>query len=329
MEKQIKRLVVAVLAAFLVAGLPYSPAAARDKGYKTNLEGRLNLTWPALSTSKLYSPIPQGTNNNGTIVNTPENCRELASCDVMQVNVDPTGITEAFYVELKLEWPNHCVPSSKPGEPPVCPPTSINLNIHMWEPTYPKDDPSTPLVDESKDPQTGKQAEGEPDWLGRNTSTDKHPETFKFAADVDKKVHFYILIVNASAKANPDQINPYKLTAAFKLASFEDYDPCKPGTTDPSCPTNTPSPTPKKSPARAVTDLSLSSPKPTLSPVKVPGADGPLTEQTLVAFAGEKKTSGGDEEKSSPLVMGVIGLAVLGAATFGFFFIRGRRIPSS
>jgi len=59
-----------------------------------------------------------------------------------------------------------------------------------------------------------------------------------------------------------------------------------------------------------------------LDPVKVPGADGELTEHELLAVKGQAT----EEQRSrAPLVAAVVAVLALGAGTFLWFFIRSRR----
>lgn len=309
----LRRSITGVIVTMMLTGNLFAgTASARDKGDQV-LEGRLNLAWPQVkSAPKEYEYIPSGQpgGNNGTIVNTPVNCRKSEACDTIRVDVDPGNLDEAFYMQLTLDWPNHCIQPQKPSDPATCPPGSVNLNIHMWEPVEDcKDDPATPNVDECKEP------DGSPltEWLGRNTSTTKWPETFKFGADLAEPAFFYIVIVNATQGANPD-IRPYSLTVEFKLASFGDYEP--PEETPPS------SPRPSPSAAKPVARLSPS-PKATLKAPKVPGADGQLGEHGLTAFKGRQEQR--QDDGVSPLIYGLGALFGFGALLFGYFFVRGRR----
>lgn len=80
-------------------------------------------------------------------------------------------------------------------------------------------------------------------------------------------------------------------------------------------------------PRRASAPVRVAEPKPTLSPVKVPGADGPLTEHELIALKGEWGEQGGGS--NTPLIAGTIALLVIGAALGLFFFLRARRRGSA
>lgn len=301
-----------VVSVMLTGNLLSTPASARDKGDQVQ-EGRLSIAWPTVkSAPKSYEYIPSGQpgGNNGTLINNPVNCRKSEACDTIRVDVDPSGLDEAFYMELTLDWPNHCNQPAKPGDPATCPPGSVNLNIHMWEPAEDcEDDPATPNVDECKEP------DGTPvsEWLGRNTSTTRWPEKFPFGADLSKPSFFYIIIVNATQGANPD-IRPYSLTIEFKLSSFDDYNP-----PEDLRPSPRPSPRNTARPAAKISPI----PKPTLKVPKMPGADGQLGEHGLTAFKGQQEQK--KDDGVSPLIYGLGALFGAGVLLFGYFFVRGRR----
>ncbi|MEO7819127.1 MAG: hypothetical protein ABIS18_08295 [Actinomycetota bacterium] len=273
-----------------------SPSAGRlkvGKGY-----GRL-------TDKKHYRSIAGYTANGSARVVNPSNCRTVPYCDIIRVDVDPGINKDPFFFQMVLTWDN---------------PKEYDMDMSMFSVVFAKDDPETP-EDEAHNPDGSRVEDSTPRVC--RTIGKTFPEKCSFGVDDDTPAYYYITVFQTS-----DQDTVGTNTTGFDLLAeqrINEIPDCFGSGCDPS-PTKRPSPTPSKKALPKT--FSPPVPSPTLSPVKVPGPNGE-TKTFFVPVLGQTSGPKDSGRGASPLVIGVIALLVLGAGTFGFFFVRSRRAKAA
>lgn len=240
---------------------------------------------------------PIAGNDPGPVLATVEDCKISPTCDTIPVNIDipPKYL---YRLTISLSWVS-----------PMAGDTSAtDMDMYFYDGHY--------RIQYEETGEMQKDAQGNPVYAwdydeAGSAATSANPEVGKVAGiDRTSPTHIFYIVINNFAGPNSGYhikiefipiILPPRRSPATRVR--------------PSFTTNN---TKTESAAKA-----SPTPSPKLSPVKVPGADGPLVNLPLTIV--KDASRGPTKSSSGGLVAGVIGLLILALGLGGFFFIRFRR----
>ena len=251
-------------------------------------------TYPPL----LGKPPRQGTANINPLL-----CKrdDYNFCDMIKLTMDPQGKYSLYSVRVSLSWPPPRREQDADGNDNV---DGNDMTLGVWEP-----DPS------QVDPTYDGKVRGA--WTGDNAYT--HPEVVFVGTDSPDPKVFYLIVNNSSSQGAAAVNKGYTIRAEFietDLGAIPGSNKKK-GENSFSYTIPPPKTTPKS------TDTGAPEPEETIK-VKVPGADGELTEMTVPVFV--KSANKKAEEGTSPVIPILIAIVLLGGGGFLYFFVwrRGR-----
>lgn len=284
---------VAAIALLLVI-----PVHGVDKGNQNTL-GRLSVSPGKPEMKKDYTPVLGFSPSGAQQAVNPRACGAANYCDTIRVDIDPEGSEASNSTRAILTWNN---------------PKEYDLDLAVFTPSFSATGAETTAANGYSPPIRDCKT------LGKN-----HPESCPVTADIptDRPLsqNYWYIVVNNLTDPNDAGVDllGYRITVQFSFENFEEFAIDEDlffggGGSQFEAETN----------FDETGGLSLDSdeiPDVEASPITLPGSDGPLSDfdfDVLGESARKAKAKG-------PLIPLVIAFVVLGAGSFGFFYLRSRR----